>query len=445
MICGWGDDGIPEYNFASWNGSHPMLEGLYYRLYFGITLTNMYLDNFSGEDATMTAEARFLRALHYYYLLDGWGNVPIVEHIVSENPSQPEGGRADLYAYVEKELTECVKDMAEPKARTSADGTYGRADKAAAWLLLSRLYANAEVYTGKAEWQKAKEYAQMVMNSDYELSTEATGNWTGYQKLFMGDNGESSAAKEILLPILADGQRTAAYGLLFPIAATWSSEMYIYDETQTGPGLSESWSGNRCRPDLVNKFVKMTDALKDGVAPDFVAAAHDDRALFFAKGRKFDIDANDDFKKGLSTVKFCNYRSDAGSASDSKFNDTDYPFLRKAEAYLLFAEADAHLNGGKTSAEGAKALNAIRNRANAGTSDAYSLDDICDEWAREFYFEGYRRSTLIRFGKFAGSDYLWQWKGGSYVGAGIDAHYQLYAIPEKELNANSKLKQNPGY
>ena len=69
------------------------------------------------------------------------------------------------------------------------------------------------------------------------------------------------------------------------------------------------------------------------------------------------------------------------------FADTDYFLLRVAEAYLTFAEADARLNGGNTTSEGTQAVNSIRSRAHASTrTNAYSLDDICDEWSREFYF-----------------------------------------------------------
>ena len=54
-ICCWGDDGIPAFNFNQWSASHPMLKGFYYRLYFGVTMCNFYLDNFGDNDATMSA------------------------------------------------------------------------------------------------------------------------------------------------------------------------------------------------------------------------------------------------------------------------------------------------------------------------------------------------------------------------------------------------------
>jgi hypothetical protein len=120
--------------------------------------------------------------------------------------------------------------------------------------------------------------------------------------------------------------------------------------------------------------------------------------------------------------------------------------MRAAEAYLTYAEALARLNGGATNAEAAAAINALRSRANADTKANYSLDEICDEWCREFYFEGRRRMDLVRFGKFGGSsDYVWQWKGGSFNGRNFDASKNIFAIPTTDLTANPNLTQNPGY
>ncbi|MGL5958065.1 MAG: RagB/SusD family nutrient uptake outer membrane protein, partial [Phocaeicola sp.] len=79
-ICCWGDAGIPEYNSGSWDASHGMVSALYYRLYFGITLANFFLEKTEGDTTAdgpiLRAEARFLRALYYYYAMDLFGNIP---------------------------------------------------------------------------------------------------------------------------------------------------------------------------------------------------------------------------------------------------------------------------------------------------------------------------------------------------------------------------------
>lgn len=149
-ICGWGDEGVSTFCYNTYDASHPMLRGYYYRLYNGITLCNHYLDVASDYDATMTAEVRFLRALYYYLAMDAYGNIPFLTTVSSEKA--PQASRQEVYNFVESELLEIEPLLADAKAKTSSDANYGRVDKAAVWQLLSRLYLNAEVYTGTAQW-----------------------------------------------------------------------------------------------------------------------------------------------------------------------------------------------------------------------------------------------------------------------------------------------------
>ena len=228
-ICCWGDEGIPAFNFNQWGASHPMLKGFYYRLYFGVTMCNFYLTEAAEYDATMTAEVRFLRALYYYHLMDCFGNVPFLTEVASE-PAQ-QASRAEVYNFIETELLEIEGQMAAPMT-----STYGRADQAAAWMLLSRLYLNAEVYTGTAQWAKAAEYAKKVMNSAYKLHTTPSGDWSAYQMLFMGDNGENGAQCEAILPLLQDGLTTTSWGTsLFLMASTFKADIEMKRSAQFTP------------------------------------------------------------------------------------------------------------------------------------------------------------------------------------------------------------------
>lgn len=149
--CNWGD-GLQELNSAKFDPSHPWMKLYFTRLTLGITFCNQYLEVAGGADATKTAECRFLRAMQYYLLMDAYGNVPF-----SESMAKPEQkSRKDMYEWLVKELTEIEPNLSEPRVKTGSDADYGRVDKAACWLLLSRLYLNAEVYTGTAEWQRPK-------------------------------------------------------------------------------------------------------------------------------------------------------------------------------------------------------------------------------------------------------------------------------------------------
>ena len=102
-------------------------------------------------------------------------------------------------------------------------------------------------------------------------------------------------------------------------------------------------------------------------------------------------------------------------------------------------------NNGTATADGVAAINALRGRAHATQRTGYSLNDILDEWSREFYFEGRRRVDLIRFGKFGGNTgYTWQWKGGTYAGRNFETFRNIYAIPASQLPTYNN-EQNPGY
>lgn len=444
--CSWGD-GLQELNSAKFDPSHPWVKLYYTRLTLGITFCNQYLEVAGGEDKQKTAECRFLRAMQYYLLMDAYGNVGFSTTL--EKPHRME--RAELYKWLVEELNAIEPDLAEPRVKTGSDADYGRVDKAACWLLLSRLYLNAEVYTGNAEWQKAKDYAKKVMESPYDINTTSAGRWSAYQLVFMADNDRTAASKEILFPIVNISGKTRSYGnSLFLIAACFDPAMHANPDDATGSNglVGLQWIGLHPRVTLLKKFFPSTSA-PEVPSYEMTSQAGDDRAIFWGQGRSYEIENITKSAEGYGVCKFLNYNSDNSTNTDPAFADMDWPFMRAAEAYLNYAEADARLNGGKTSQEGTRILNKLRARANASTraeSSNYSLNEICDEWAREFYFEGMRRTTLVRFGLFGGNTgYNWDWKGGEQAGKDFEAYKNLYPIPLTQLQSNSNLKQNPGY
>ena len=441
-ICAWGDPGIPDFNFNQYDASHPMLQGFYYRLYTGIAFCNHYLEVCAGIDATREAEVRFLRALYYYHLMDAYGNVPFATKLMSTPPEQIK--RADLYKWIESELLDVKDKLLTPAARKDTDQGYGRADQDAANLLLARLYLNAEVYNGTPNWAGAKEYAEKIINGPHKLWTTGMNGYSAYQMLFMGDNGSNGSSQEAILPLIQDGKKTTAWCTsLFLIASTYMNDM----DTENDWGTSENWAGNRARSALVGKFFPNYDAPQVDVR-NMPIAAGDDRALFFGIGREIYNTIPTEFTCGYSVAKYRNTYASGGNPHNSQFVDTDFFLMRAAEAYLIAAEADARLNGGNTTSAGTGYINALRQRAHTTTSSVYSLDQILDERSRELYFEGHRRTDLIRYGYYGGSNsgkYLWEWKGGSQYGAAISGDLNLFAIPAEDMNANPNLVQNPGY
>ena len=450
--CSWGD-GLQELNSATYGPSHPWVKLYFVRLTLGITTCNQYLQVAGSDDATRSAEVRFLRAMQYYLLMDTYGNVPFTETM--EKPIQK--SRSEMFTWLVDELKAIEPNLMEAQPKKSTDANYGRIDKAACWLLLSRLYLNAEVYTGTAHWQEAKDYADKVIKSNYKLNTtgSSNGKWSAYQMVFMGDNMETSAANEILFPIVNISGTTASYGnSLFLIAGCFDQAMHANaDEDPNGSNgcTGQNWIGLHPRVSLVKKFFE-DKAVPNVDSKQMVKEAGDDRAIFWGEERPLEISNITKSSDGFGVAKFINYNAEASSPAhvDTKFADMDWPFMRVAEAYLNYAEADAHLNGGKTAGEATRIVNELRARANADASRdvtrGYSLDELCDEWAREFYFEGMRRTTLVRFGKFGGNTgYNWDWKGGVKEGKDFDAHFNVYPIPLTQIQSNSNLTQNPGY
>jgi hypothetical protein len=474
--CNWAwqtDPDIPQITGISWNANSSRTQWAYQRLGFNVLLCNFYLQN--TEDKAdqadykyYRAEVRFLRALFYWYFLDLWHKAPFKDETFSMSDLPVEKAGKELYDWIDAELTAAESEMA-PIGQFNSASDFGRADVGAAYLLHARLALNAMVYTDGAvnAYDKAISYCDKLINGPYELSStpktsSATGlTYSGYARLFMADNDENAdVMKEIIFPIRQDGLKTPNY----------SSVSYLVCSTRIVgmpyPGTKNCWSCNYARPNLIEKFfpnddipmssddnvgdgseeaIIALDALDGSDTEGIIEAAGDDRALFYAgRGggiRKLRTDKLNNFLDGISVVKWQNIRSDGGSVHDPEFSDTDIPLFRLAEAYLTRAEAKWRT--GNTT--GIEDVNVLRARANAEPLTQLTEQDLIDEWSREFYMEGRRRSDLIRFDMFTGKKYNWAWKGGVADGQAVDSHYKYYPIPMDDINNNKNMTQNPGY
>jgi hypothetical protein len=244
-VVGWNDEGLPEFNFHSWGPSNDFVMGMYSRIYYEIALTNEFIREAQQRDEgiinEMQAEARFLRALSYWHALDLFGgNVPFVTEDDPIGAFMPEPTNADdLFAYIESELLDIMDDLAAPGANE-----YGRADRGAAWTLLSKLYLNAEVYIGQDRYDDALTYAERVINEGgYELADN-------YDNLFLADNDVNEATSEIIFPILFDGENLQTFGgTNFIIHAAIGGNMSAGDF-----GMDGGWAGHRVTPEFVTLF-----------------------------------------------------------------------------------------------------------------------------------------------------------------------------------------------
>lgn len=440
-LCSWlSDAGIPEFNRGTWGDNHALLRGLYYRCMFGITLCNYFLDNASSsidEYSYKVAEVRFMRALYYYYLMDMFGNPPFITHVSAEAPKQ--ASSQEIFEFIESELKDIIGEGEGSNLLADKRVKYGRADKVAGYMLLMRLYLNAEVYTGTARWEDARTYAEKAIQSDYSLNTTGLNGYTAYQLLFMGDNDTNGAQNEIVFPVLFDGERTQSWGGVFLSAGTVNS-----DDIMAYPiGTTSNWGGIRTKPYFAQKWFPNNDA-PEGTPDELITAASDDRCLLMTKGHVLEIATEDDFKNGYGYVKFLNIHADGSEAHNAEHTDYDFPMFRLAEAYLTYAEADARLNGGNVSATGLNYIKDLRNRAHANANiSVFSLADIEDEWSREFGFEGRRRIDMNRFGNFTGVRRIWI--GGTADGGTLSSYRSIFPLPSSDLIANPNLKQNVGY
>ena len=125
--------------------------------------------------------------------------------------------------------------------------------------------------------------------------------------------------------------------------------------------------------------------------------------------------------------------------------DTDIPFLRLAEAYLTRAEAN--WRAGQPASVVLEDINVLRDRAHARPWNSVDLTEqnFVNEWGREFYLEGRRRTDLRRFGMFTTNKYVWEWKAGVYEGTSTYDHCNLFPIPQTDITNNPNMHQNPGY
>ena len=463
------NEGIAQITSMDWDKNNKRVNWAYQRLSFDITQYNFFISEQSGilsEDKI--AEVRFLRALNYYYFLDLYRKAPFKDTFDTNLPTEKSG--KDLYEWLDNELTTIEPLMAEVGAYNNSEN-FGRADRGAAYALHARLALNSAVYTDGQikDYQKAIHYCDEIINSGkYDLSRVAKNGYSGYQQLFMGDNDcNPEAMKEIIFPIRQDGVKTRAYA---------GTSYLVNASTITGmpyASTSDPWKCLFARVDLVKKFFpnedipKATDEdllsnpSKDQViakdnemgisTADVIAKAKDDRALFYMgiggcsdKVRTLTPgDAITSPLNGASFVKWTNLHADGTAQHHQNFSDTDFPMFRLAEIYLTRAEAKFRLNG---SQDGLADILEVQGRANRDLK-ASSVDEqtLIDEWCREFYMEGRRRSDLVRFGLFTGSKYLWSFKGGSENGQGIPTKCNIYPIPGDEIKNNPNMTQNPKY
>ena len=440
-VIGWNDGTVKDLHNQNWTSGNEFIRTMYSRIMYQIAQSNEFLRQTEtsvvegrGVDAATQAdiqvyraEARFLRALSYWHALDLYGNPPFVTEQDPVGAFLPEQtNSAELFTYIESELLAIESELTAAGANE-----YGRADKAAAWMLLAKLYQNSEKYTGSDRSSDVITYTEKVINSGFTLVDD-------YQKLFLADNNMNGAQSEIIFPITFDGINTQAYGgMTFIIHAAVGGSM-----DPDNFGINGGWAGLRTTSALINDFLENED--------DDIETVADERAIFYTDGQSKEISNISNFTDGYAVAKYKNVdvNGNAGSDPTGDFPDTDFPMFRLADAYLMYAEAVVRGGGGSESTA-VNYINELRERAfnddsnNISSSDL-TLNFLLEERARELYWEAHRRTDLIRFGQFSDGG-IWPFKGGVPQGTTTQSFRDLMPIPASDLGVNTNLTQNPGY
>lgn len=407
----WFDNGDwLAYSRHTWTPQHGPINGMWGFIFGNISQVNQLIPVVSTNKAAVD-ELRAIRAFYYFMAIDAFGNVPIVTDATSNGATKT---RAEVYAFLEKELTESIPSLTAGKA-------YSRMTQDAANMLLAKLYLNAGVYKGSPEWQKALDAVNKVIASKnaYSLSASTLSNFI-VQNQGSGEN---------IWTIPYDSFK--AGGMNFQMRTLHYANATTY-------GLSNSpWNGFCTLADFYNSFEK-TDLRKamwiEG--QQFAASgaklldAKNQPLAFIADFPKDQMtDADPEFQ--VAGIRSQKYEIQRNNPNGDQSND--YVVFRLADALLMKAEASFRL--GKT-ADALAEINKVRVRSGVAPMTALTAADILAERGREMAWEGWRRNDMIRFGTFSTTRKFMKV---------VDKTRELFPIPQARIDANPLLKQNPGY
>ena len=376
------------------------------------------------------AEAKVLRGFYYYFLLDTFGNVPIIEDFttVSANPpnnSNFQQGRTELFNFIESELLENVGALSD-----DVQGSYGRINQFGGHFLLAKLYLNAEVYTGQERWEDARDQLDIIIDSgEFALESNFFNN-------FSTDNSNSS---ETIFAIPYDEVFNNGFNM---------HQMTLHYEQQLQFNFQDQpWNGYATLAEFYNSFEE-DDLRREGLMAGVQRTPGGQEIIdpgspgspvldLDPEIPALDMEDPSEFPTyRLAGARFNKFEYEQGATPNL---NNDFPVMRYADVILMRAEVEWRINGG-----GDMYFDMIRQNGRVGNVGNIPLnaDNLLAERGRELYMEVWRRQDLIRFpgneGETRFNDSWWE-KSVS------PAHRNVFPIPEDQINANPNLNQNPGY
>lgn len=469
------DDG-GRWRDGSLHNFRPDLQGvgLMGDMLSGISYTNTRILLYGGAEGKdpIVAPLRAIRAYYHFWMMELYGDVPILERQAEEGEAVERQPRADVARWIEKELLEVIPDLTEANDAS----TYGRPNKWMAEALLVKLYLNWGVYTnpitevtGTTPNEKLNDCVKwcddLINSGIFEV-----GN--GYRQKFYPDNGVH--IRDFIYAVDFDPEKLGGGGWKYA-GGTEMNRWWDYRKSTSCKPNFWGWSPTNSiagimilTPECVDRFNLPGDErnIMIAVGPqkafdkDFNRTDEDVIVYTDSRFRKplGPLDYKKDFEwanaqlldVGEETLENCMkgarlFKYPIRQEDDEKwgrFQKNDIPVFRFAD--ILLSKAECLLRGATPTLghTAASLVNMVRKCASAPTVGAITLDELLDERSREFIMEPWRRNDLIRFGKFENCA---RWKVAASPTTMADKNRRLFPIPTGEMNTNTNWKQNPGY
>ena len=417
-------------------------------------------------------EARAVRAILYYHLVDLFGRVPLVTSSKTVMADVNQSSRSEVYQFIVDELTDCIPHLPSGKCQNMGK-YYGRVTKAVGYMAMAKVAINSPILS-KDDWNdgslvggiaKVAPYVnqagknikialdgttrdawETVLYCQKQIEKEGYSLQPNFSQNFSKTN-DSSVENIWTQPSDGTTYKVSDYN---PTRTLYAAHASAY-------GL-QGWNGACATVEQMKVFKYGTDEQDPRMDMTFFYGP------VFVDGKPIDAGLGDgaqlcynpmdvvvDFKEDVPNqiLKFAGARMskyEVDNTTSSYLNhNNDKVFWRYADALLLAAEAKVRM-GQSGDAE----VNEIRDRVQAGQKSNVTLQDILDERMLEFSYEGMRRQDQIRFGtytepttdRYAGVHH--NVATGDYV---VDntGFTTVFPIPTSVLELNTKLTQNPGY
>lgn len=450
----WYDGGLWKNMYDhTWTATDTDLYNVWKYLYKVIVLSTKSLETIEKNKALLTeqqrvdyaAEVRAVRAMYYYYAMDMFGRIPILQSSTQKTADIRQSNRSDVFWYVVKELQDVAPLLANEHSNLQGN-YYGRVTRPVAWFLLAKLSLNAEVYTDddwtdssrpdgktimfdiegnkKNAWQTCVHYCDLITAAGYTLEADYTKNFAVHN--------EGSTENIFTIPL-----DKILY--LNEFHYLFRSRHYAHGGAYSG--ASENGTCATLHTMAVNGFGTETpDARLDmnfytgKVEVDGKYVTLDDGTPLEYK--PLAVEKNLTASPYLETAgaRMKKYEVDRTAYSDGRMPDNDIVLYRYADVLLMKSEAKVR-NG----ESGDEEMNAVRSRVGMPSLSA-TLDNILNERLLELVWEGWRRQDMIRFGTYCN-----QYDIHTPSEADKKGYTTVFPIPEKVRELNPNLKQNPGY